>query len=137
MKTPNPDGQKKAASRRILLLDDETAILAPMARYFQKLDFTVDIASEAEEAEALIAHRHYDLAILDLRLTKFSDAAGLDVLRELRRRDPSTSVVILSAYASREAEEEAVRLGADAVLRKPQPLPNLAQLALALIGAQA
>lgn len=137
MKTPNPDHQKRSPSRRILLLDDEAAILAPTARYFQKLGFTVDVASEAEEAEALISHRQYDLAILDLRLTKFSDAAGLDVLRELRRRDHSTSVIILSAYACPEAEAEAVRLGADAVLRKPQPLPNLAQLALALIGAQA
>jgi DNA-binding response OmpR family regulator len=106
-----------------------------MARYFQHLGFTVDMASEAEEAEALISHRHYDLAILDLRLTKFSDASGLQVLRELRRRASTTRVVILSAYASPEAEAEAMQLGADAVLRKPQPLPDLAQLALSLVGS--
>lgn len=135
MKTPNPDELKRTLTRRILLLDDEQAILIPMSRYFHKLGFTVDMANEAEEAEALISHRRYDLAILDLRLTKFSDAAGLDVLREIRKRDHHTSVIILSAYASLEAQEEAVRLGADAVLRKPQPLPELAQLALALMGA--
>ena len=137
MKTPNPDGTRREPTHRILLLDDEKAILVPMARYFHKMGFTVDMASKAEEAEALISHRRYDLAILDLRLTKFSDAAGLDVLREIRKRDHWTSVVILSAYASPEVEEEAVRLGADAVLRKPQPLPELAQLALALMGAPA
>ena len=137
MKTPNPDGTKRPLTRRILLLDDERAILTPMARYFGKLGFTVDMASEAEEAEALISHRRYDLAILDLRLTKFSDAAGLDVLREIRKRDHWTNVIILSAYASPEAEEEAIKLGADAVLRKPQPLPELAQMALALMGAAA
>ncbi len=135
MKTPNPDELKKTATPRILLLDDEDAILVPMSRYFAKLGFTVDMASEAEEAEALISHRRYDLAILDLRLTKFSDAAGLDVLREIRRRDDHTSVIIVSAYASEAAEAEAVRLGAAAVLRKPQSLPELAQLALSLMGA--
>jgi DNA-binding response OmpR family regulator len=134
---PNPEATKRVLSHRILLLDDEQAILTPMARYFGKLGFTVDMASEAEEAEALISHRRYDLAILDLRLTKFSDAAGLDVLREVRKRDHWTSVIILSAHVSQDAEEEAVRLGADAVLRKPQPLPELAQLALALMGGEA
>lgn len=137
VKTPNPDGTKRPPTHRILLLDDETPILIPMARYFTKLGFTVDMASEAEEAEALISHRRYDLAILDLRLTKFSDSAGLTVLQEIRKRDHQTSVIILSAYASQAVEEEAARLGADAVLRKPQPLPELAQIALALMGAGA
>jgi two-component system OmpR family response regulator len=136
VKTPNPDNKERTPTRRILLLDDETAILKPMGRFFAKLGYTVDMASEAEEAEALISHRRYDLAILDLRLTKFSDAAGLDVLREIRKRDHWTSVIILSAYASPAAEAEAVRLGADAVLRKPQPLNDLSELALSLIGGE-
>lgn len=135
MKTPNPDELKRTATRRILLLDDEQAILIPMSRYFDKLGFAVDMASEPEEAEALISHRRYDLAIIDLRLTKFSDAAGLEVLREIRKRDEETIVIILSAYASDAAQDEAIRLGAKAVLRKPQPLPELAQLALGLMGA--
>lgn len=137
MTTPNPDAPSETNGRRILLLDDEIAILTPMARYFHRLGFLVDMASEAEEAEALIAHRQYDVAILDLRLTKYSDVSGLDVLREIRRRNENTRVVILSAYASQAAEEEAIRLGADAVLRKPQPLPDLAQFALAHIGGVA
>jgi DNA-binding response OmpR family regulator len=135
--TPNPNEPQKAPSRRILLLDDETAILIPMARYFRKMGFTVDMAAEAEEAEALIAHRRYDLVILDLRLTRFADAAGLLVLQEIRRRDSKTGVIILSAYISDVVEEEAQRLGADAILRKPQPLPKLAALALTLMGAAA
>ncbi len=137
MNTPNPNEPQKAPSRRILLLDDETAILIPMARYFRKMGFTVDMAAEAEEAEALIAHRRYDLVILDLRLTRFADAAGLLVLQEIRRRDSKTGVIILSAYISDVVEEEAQRLGADAILRKPQPLPKLAALALTLMGAAA
>lgn len=135
--TDDPRGEMAApggAKRQILLLDDEAAISAPVARYFRNLGFSVDVAEEPEVAEALIAHRRYDLAILDLRLTRFGNAEGLEVLREIRKRDHWTSVIILSAYISPEVEEEAVRLGADAVLRKPQPLPELAHLALALMG---
>jgi len=126
----DPGGPK----RQILLLDDEAAISAPVARYFRNLGCSVDVAAEPEEAEALIVHRRYGLAILDVRLTRFGNAEGLEVLRQLRKRDHWTNVIILSAYISPEVEEEAISLGADAVLRKPQPLADLAQLALALMG---
>jgi two-component system response regulator HydG len=120
--------------RHVLLLDDEEGILVPTAAYFRSLGFKVDMAREAEEAEALVHHRRYDLAILDLRVTRFGGTEGLEVLREVRRRDHATKVIILSAYISAEVEAEAWALGADSVLRKPQPLPHLAHLAFALMG---
>jgi CheY-like chemotaxis protein len=137
--TPTNARDQKAASagpplKHLLLVDDETALLVPMARYFRNLGCAVDMAEEPEEAEALITHRRYDLVILDLKLGRFSNADGLEVLRHLRKRDHWTNVIVLSAYISTEVEEEAIRLGADAVLRKPQPLAELAQLALALMG---
>jgi CheY-like chemotaxis protein len=122
--------------RHVLLLDDEETILLPTAKYFRSLGCAVDVAREPEEAEALVSHRHYDLAILDLRLTRYGGAEGLDVLREIRRRDHATSVIVLSAYISPEVEAEARALGADGVLGKPQPLPDLAHLAFALMAAR-
>lgn len=46
MTTPEADDRKGRGAQRILLLDDEPPILVPMARYFQKLGFAVDMASE-------------------------------------------------------------------------------------------
>ena len=126
-----PRGPKE---RRILLVDDEQAILFPIARYFKALGCTVEKAEEPEEAVGLLRTRAYDLVILDLRLTRFGNADGLRVLQDLRERGESTSVIILSAYVSPEVEEEAVRLGANAVLRKPQSLADLAQVALGLMA---
>jgi len=122
-----------SAGRHVLLLDDEEAILLPTAKYFRGLGWTVDVAREAEEGEALISHRHYDLAILDVRVTRFGGTGGLELLREIRRRDHRTSVIVLSAYISAEVETEARDLGAAAVMRKPQSLPDLAHLALTLM----
>jgi two-component system OmpR family response regulator len=121
-------------SRRVILLDDEEAILVPTARYFRALGFTVDIAREPAEAVALVNREHYDLAILDLRVTRSGGTEGLEVLREVRRLNRNTKVVVLSAYISHEAETEARALGADGVLRKPQLLPDLAHLAFLLMG---
>jgi DNA-binding response OmpR family regulator len=118
----------------VLLLDDQESILTPTAAYFRDLGFEVDTAREPEEAEALVHDGCYDLAILDLRIGAVGGAAGLDVLREIRRRHPAASVIVLSGYISAKVEDEAWALGASSVLSKPQPLPDLAQLALVLIG---
>ena len=117
----------------VLLLDDEDSILVPTATYFRSLGFNVDTARETEEAEALIEHRTYDLAVLDLRVGPVGGAAGLEVLREMRRRQSATSVIVLSAYISPEVEAEAWALGANGVLCKPQPLPDLARFAFRLM----
>lgn len=120
----------------VLLLDDEESILQPTATYFRSQGCEVDTAREPEEAEALVLHRSYDLAILDLRVGAVGGSAGLEVLREIRRHDGATSVIVLSGHISSEVEEEAWALGADCVLCKPQPLPGLAQLAFSLIGGK-
>ena len=129
----SPIALTATSSKQLLLLDDEEAILLPTAKYFRSLGWTVDLAREAEEGEALISHRHYDLAILDVRVTRFGGTGGLELLREIRRRDHRTSVIVLSAYMSTDMEAEARALGAAAVLRKPQSLPDLAHLALTVM----
>jgi DNA-binding response OmpR family regulator len=135
--TPSTQGRAGVVpgvgSKQVLLLDDEEAILVPTAKYFRTLGWTVDLARESEEGEALISHRHYDLAILDVRVTRFGGTGGLELLREIRRRDHRTSVIVLSAYMSPDMEAEARALGAAAVLRKPQSLPDLAHLALTVM----
>ncbi len=116
---------------RILLLDDEESIIVPVAEYFQNLGWSVVAAREPEEAEALLEHDAFDLVILDLWVTRFG-TEGLEVLRALRERGHWMPVIVLTGYASEEVEAEARCCGADAVLKKPQPLADIAQLALVL-----
>lgn len=120
-----------AASRRILLLDDEESIIVPVAAYFENLGWSVVAASEPEEAEALLDHDSFDLVILDLWVTPFG-TEGLEVLRAIRERGHRMPVIVLTGYASNAVEAEARRCGADAILKKPQPLADIAQLALLL-----
>jgi two-component system response regulator RegA len=57
-----------------------------------------------------------ELAVVDLRMP---DRSGLEVIRELKAVDPSTSVVVLTGYGSIATALEAVRLGATHYLTKP------------------
>ena len=121
------------ARKRLLLVDDEEDILRPMGKYFRDLGCIVVPAKDAEEAKRLLACESFDLLILDIRLSP-TERGGLDVLRSLSASRSSLPVVVMSAYVSHEVEAEALRLGAKAVLRKPQPLANLARTAFNLVG---
>jgi CheY-like chemotaxis protein len=123
-----------ASGKQVLLLEDEEAILHPVGTYFRALGCSVDLAREPEEAAALVSHRHYDLAIVDVRATRFGGQEYFEVLRAIRRRDRGTRIIVVSAYVSPEMEQRARALGADAVLPKPQSLHDLARLAIALMG---
>lgn len=118
---------------RLLILEDEEWIAFSMKRYFLKRGFAVDCASELEEAEALVSNVRYDLVIADLRLTGVHGAEGLDMIGFVREHAPWTRTILLTAYGSPEVEAEARRRGVDAFVRKPRPLPDLAELALGLI----
>ena len=119
---------------RILIVDDEEPILFAMREYFAAHGFSVDCARETAEAESLLAHKDYAVAILDLRLSGTRGAEGLDLVASVRAISPATRIILLTAYGSREIEAEARRLGADAFLHKPKPLAEVAQIASGLMG---
>jgi CheY-like chemotaxis protein len=115
------------------VLDDEETILWPVAKFFRGLGWEVVASGDPDEAEAVLDSQEFAAVVLDLALSQFG-RDGLEVLRSVRHRHPFLPVVILSAYISPEVEAEARQLGADAVLKKPLALPNLAQVVLGVTG---
>ena len=118
---------------RMLIVDDEESICFSMSEYFGLHGYKVDTAGELEEAEHLIERNQYTVAILDLRLGVAHNADGLEIIKFFSDRCPETRIVVLTAYGSAEIEDEARRSGADAFLRKPKPLSQVAQVIQGLI----
>lgn len=118
---------------RMLIVDDEESICFSMSEYFGLHGYKVDTARELEEAEQLLESSDYGVAILDLRLGIAHKADGLAIIKLLNDRHPETRVVVLTAYGSAEMEDEARNCGADAFLRKPKPLSQVAQVIQGLI----
>ncbi len=123
--------------RRLLIIDDEAAIRFALSDYFRECGWEVDAAAEKEEAEALLAHTEYAVVIADLRLTGIFGVEGLDIIELSRHLWPATRVVLLTGYGSPEIEAEARRRGADALLHKPLPLPELERVVSGLTGKAA
>ncbi len=120
----------------MLVVDDEEPILFAMREYFTTCGYQVDCARELEEAEALISNVHYALVIADMRLTGIQGSEGLELVAFVRQRCFAARVIIMTAYGTAEAEGEALRLGVDFFLHKPQPLPKVAQIVENLLSNQ-
>ena len=118
---------------RLLVVDDEEAICFSMSEYFSLHGYVVDTAREMDEAEKLLDTSDYKVVIQDLRLSLTSHSDGLEMIRSIRAHNPQTRIIVLTAYGSAEVEDEARRCGADAFLRKPKPLSQVAQVVQGLI----
>jgi DNA-binding NtrC family response regulator len=119
--------------RTLLVVDDEESICFSMREYFSQHGFRVDTARELDEAEGLIKTTDYKVIIQDLRLglTRYPD--GIEIIKLVHKRNPDTRIIVLTSYGSKEVEEEARRAGADAFLRKPKPLSQVAQVVQGLM----
>ena len=111
---------------RMLLVDDQAPILAPLVEYFTSLGWSVCASQEYEEAAALLETQTFDLLLADVRLGGIHSHEGLELLAAVRARGLPMRVVLMTGYGSPLVQAEAQRLGADALLSKPVPLSTLA-----------
>jgi len=99
---------------RVLVVDDEPAIVRTVRANLSQRGFRVDVAETGSEALERAQHRP-DLILLDLGLP---DAEGLDLIKQLRERGPAP-IIVLSARGAERDKVRALDLGADDYLTKP------------------
>ena len=107
---------------RILLVEDD-ALLGDGTRAGLRLaGYAVDWVRDGEAGRTALLAQRYDACVLDLGLPRRD---GLSVLKELRARDMSTPVLILTARDTREDKVGGLDAGADDYLTKPFDLEEL------------
>jgi two-component system nitrogen regulation response regulator GlnG len=109
----------------LLVVDDEPNVLYSIEKLFRSNDLEVVTAPTGRQGIELARRRPPDVAIIDVRL---SDLSGLDVFDEIRRIDPRTPVVVVTAYAATETAIEAMKRGAFEYLLKPIDLHQLREV---------
>jgi two-component system response regulator PilR (NtrC family) len=108
---------RKAGGGRLLFVDDEPGMRKTVSHLLKKEGYQFDTAASGKEAKEKVEGEVYDLVITDIRMP---DCSGLEVLRHVRDVSPSTTVMLVSAYASLEYAVEALKLGArDLVTKNP------------------
>ena len=118
----------------ILVVDDEKNIRAHLATYIRGLGHAAETAADAAAALAALDHERFDVVLSDVRMAGMD---GLALLRELRRRQPETVVVLMTAYATVAQAVEAMRAGAYDYLVKPFSLDQVGLLLARVFEVQA
>lgn len=100
----------------ILIVDDEEVVRLSHLRCLLGTDCNTQVAQNGNEAIRVMEQHPFDVILLDLRMP---DLNGLDVLKVIKERWPTSEVIIITGYPSIESAKEAVRLGAYNYLAKP------------------
>ena len=101
--------------RRILLVDDEVAVLLTLKAVLEISGFDVDTAASAREGVSKLHTREYHMLITDMRMEH--DVAGVEVIKAARLAAYHPAVALLTAFPV--AEEDWQEMGADQLLVKP------------------
>ena len=112
--------------RRLLLLDDDAAIVSVVRRYFEGKGFEVESCLAAGEALRLVeSDAPFDAIVCDLHFTPARLAEGIEIIERARRSRPGSALLLFTGAAEPGVRDEALRLGANAVVTKPTPLAKL------------
>ncbi len=102
--------------KTILVIDDDKSILRTFTRILQKSGYEIDTAETGKEAMEKADSRHYDLALVDIRLP---DIDGTELLANLKKQLQHTVKIMITGFPSLETGVKALDEGADAYLVKP------------------
>jgi len=110
---------------RMLIVDDEPNMRKVLADVFADEGMSVDVTADGLTAVSLINQNSYDVAIVDLKLP---DISGIDVIKEIRRRNLSTIILMITAYSTVDTAIEAMKLGAYDYVTKPFKVERLKEI---------
>ena len=103
-------------SKRILIIDDDPALRESLAMVLASEGFEVGTAEDGEKALQAVDRCPYEIVLCDLRMPGID---GLELLPELLRRLPGSTILMMSAYGTEDLAIEAMNRGAYDYLAKP------------------
>ncbi|MFW5926844.1 MAG: response regulator transcription factor [Wenzhouxiangella sp.] len=119
---------------RVLVVEDETELRELLGRALKRRGYAVDLCADGIDGMHFATEYPVDLAIVDLGLPGQS---GMEIVREVRRRERKYPILILTARSDWQDKVEALEIGADDYVTKPFRIEELMARVHALIRRSA
>ncbi|TVM03655.1 MAG: sigma-54-dependent Fis family transcriptional regulator [Candidatus Brocadia sp. WS118] len=107
---------------KILVVEDQKNMRESLSIAFKRSGYNVDSVESGEKAVEVQNEHTYDLAVVDLKMENMD---GLEVLSHIKRINPSTEVVVMTAYGTIDGAIQAMRRGAYDYVTKPFQLSDI------------
>jgi two-component system response regulator RegA len=121
------------ADRSLLIVDDDKAFLARLARAMETRGYVVTPCESVSAGLAVVAQKPPAFAVIDMRLM---DGNGLDVISELKRIRPDSRGIVLTGYGNIATAVTAVKMGAFDYLAKPADADEIDAALRAIPGSK-
>ena len=110
---------------KIIIVDDDENIRKTMKTILEDEGYTVDLATNGNEAIEMTSTNSYNVALLDIRLP---DMEGIELLKLMKDSVPRTRKIMVTGYPSMQNAISALNKRADAYLVKPVDIEKLLSL---------
>jgi UDP-3-O-[3-hydroxymyristoyl] N-acetylglucosamine deacetylase len=117
--------------QKVLIIDDERDILESLASILGDEGFTVFKAHDGREGLAIFEQERPRIVILDVWMPELD---GLQVLKEIRKKDPEAAVIVISGHGTISTAVEAVKMGAYDFLEKPLSIEKVLEVIARSLG---
>ena len=104
------------SSEKVLLVDDDASLRKVLEFNLEQEGYAVFSAPDGEEALKLYEKHDPDLVVTDLKMPGMD---GIDLLKEIKRRNMDQLVIVITAFGTMENAIEAMKLGAYDYITKP------------------
>ena len=101
---------------KLLLIDDDKHVCEYVKRFFEKRKCNVLVSNSGTEGLAAFKKEQPDIIILDI---KMPDIDGLEVLKQIKKIDPKSKVIMITIAYNDENKQKAKEYGADDFIQKP------------------
>lgn len=121
----------KQTQTSVLVVDDEENFLKLAELVLSREGYHVVTARDGIHALVYADQEKFRLAVLDVKMEPMT---GVQLLAELKKRDPTMHVVMVTGYQTDDTRNECAKLGAEAYLTKPVEMSELRNVLRHLIG---
>jgi DNA-binding NtrC family response regulator len=119
---------------RLLIMDDDQALLSVLTEYFESEGFTVDGVTSLEQAQEKLAHSRYDVVIADLKLNEQISDGGLRIAEMLSQREEKPHLILLTGQSGLGMLRDPRMRGLAAFVHKPVRLQAIGTLVRSACG---
>ncbi|MGH9548082.1 MAG: response regulator transcription factor [Terriglobales bacterium] len=122
--------KQRAHMTKVLIIEDDQPLCSTVENWLTFNNYTVEVAYDGSNGQALLDEYQYDLVVLDWKLP---DIQGIDILKRFRARGGRTPVLMLTGKVEIIDRETGLDLGADDYLTKPFDVKELGARIRALL----
>jgi len=118
---------------RILIIEDDEEMSSLLRDFIEGEGYKAESVNNGSEAFRKLAKEPFDVIITDIRMPGLT---GLDILPMMKKIQPEASIIVITAFGSREVSHKAMERGATAYLEKPIQLGVLRTLVDKMVSSK-